>query len=454
VKDDVLARIQRALDERTNLEEDLELQRVFAVDPEAAHVASELAAIDEALRSMKEPVLSEPDLDRLVTSIEDRLDETLEPMADPTAPPALDDDDPAAADGPDGHEETRALAALGAPERVSLDSLPPELLESLPPEGPAEAPARPAPRKAIPRPQVSVRPVEPTGERFSLTSVAPPPPPLHTLPPIDDRAPSPQQKRRAGAVIALFGGTLAAAAGVVLVLFVGTMGRDEDLAYAPAREQPLEPGALQLDEARPSPAAPVSGGDQPARTLSRPEANQARGGADDDHYGLAEGGDGATGAARELRGRVQEQQARPALARDVRERLQAETHDTTTEEAEPDRDALTEPEPESPAEDPAEPPAQTVTAAAASSARPSRDDVIAAMREIAPSVASCGGGARNGVVEVRIRVGSSGRVQSSVVIGQFAATPEGSCIARAARGARFQPFSQDSFEFTYPFRLQ
>jgi hypothetical protein len=76
------------------------------------------------------------------------------------------------------------------------------------------------------------------------------------------------------------------------------------------------------------------------------------------------------------------------------------------------------------------------------------------MRAIVPAVAACGGGARIGVAEVRIRVGSSGRVQSSVVIGQFAGTPEGSCIARAARGARFQPFSQASFEFTYPFRLE
>ena len=58
------------------------------------------------------------------------------------------------------------------------------------------------------------------------------------------------------------------------------------------------------------------------------------------------------------------------------------------------------------------------------------------------------------MAEVRVRVGSSGRVQSSVVIGQFAGTPEGSCIARAVRGARFRPFTQESFEFTYPFRLQ
>lgn len=443
MKDDVLARIQRALDERTNLEEDLELQRTFAMDPEAAQVASELAAIDEALRGMTDPVLSEADLDRLVSSIEGRLDEALPPIADPTAPPALDDDeDPAAADAP-ARQETRELSALAAPERPSLDSLPPELLESLPPESPADLPPRP----------VSLKPIERTGERFSLTSVAPPPP-LHPLPPASDRAPPPKHKSRAGVVVALFGGTLAAAAGVLLVFLFSTMGRDEDLAFAPpgdARETPER--ALQLDEALP--AAPVTA-DPQAQAIATPEATEAaragssRGGFfPEDSYGRAEGGDGTTGSTLGIVGGVERQDQ--ALARRPREVVQAEVREIRDTE-ENDRDSpvetVSEPEEQEPADDPRDPPAE------GASATPSRDDVIAAMRAIVPAVAACGGGARSGVAEVRIRVGSSGRVQSSVVIGQFAGTPEGSCIARAARGARFQPFTEASFEFTYPFRLE
>jgi outer membrane biosynthesis protein TonB len=99
----------------------------------------------------------------------------------------------------------------------------------------------------------------------------------------------------------------------------------------------------------------------------------------------------------------------------------------------------------------ARPPA--MAAASALAPTPTRDQVIAAMRAVAPRVEACGTGARHGVAEVDIVVGSSGRIRSAVVGGFFAGTPEGSCVARAVRGARLPPFQNDSFQFSYPFRL-
>jgi hypothetical protein len=49
--------------------------------------------------------------------------------------------------------------------------------------------------------------------------------------------------------------------------------------------------------------------------------------------------------------------------------------------------------------------------------------------------------------------GSSGRVTNARVQGQFAGTPEGSCIARAVRRARFPRFKRPSFQVTFPYRL-
>jgi hypothetical protein len=60
---------------------------------------------------------------------------------------------------------------------------------------------------------------------------------------------------------------------------------------------------------------------------------------------------------------------------------------------------------------------------------------------------------RHGVATVEITVGSSGRVRSALVTGDFAGTPEGSCVARAVRRARFPQFTQPTFEITYPFSL-
>jgi hypothetical protein len=83
---------------------------------------------------------------------------------------------------------------------------------------------------------------------------------------------------------------------------------------------------------------------------------------------------------------------------------------------------------------------------------PSRDDVLAALDPVRPKVAQCAPG-QHGVAEVDITVSDTGAVTHAVVAGDFAGTPEGSCIARAVRGATFRPFQKPRFRVIYPFSL-
>ncbi len=82
--------------------------------------------------------------------------------------------------------------------------------------------------------------------------------------------------------------------------------------------------------------------------------------------------------------------------------------------------------------------------------RPSKSDVKSGISTVMGRVRACGskhGG--SGVVKVRVKVGSSGRVES--------ATPSpgnalGDCVASAVKGAKF-PKTQLGVTFTYPFRF-
>jgi hypothetical protein len=92
-------------------------------------------------------------------------------------------------------------------------------------------------------------------------------------------------------------------------------------------------------------------------------------------------------------------------------------------------------------------------AAAAAAAGPDRAEVVAAMESIRDAVVTCAAG-KTGLARVQVTVQSSGRVASALVSGHgFVGTPEGSCIARAVRGATFTPFTRDSTRITYPFQL-
>ena len=60
---------------------------------------------------------------------------------------------------------------------------------------------------------------------------------------------------------------------------------------------------------------------------------------------------------------------------------------------------------------------------------------------------------RHGAAPVEVSIGPSGRVRNAVVGGAFAGTPEGSCIARAVRTAKFPAFSAEDFRVTFPYQL-
>ena len=83
---------------------------------------------------------------------------------------------------------------------------------------------------------------------------------------------------------------------------------------------------------------------------------------------------------------------------------------------------------------------------------PSRNDVIAAMTPLRADLRACaqGGG---GVAELELSVASSGAVLHATVVGDYAGTSQGSCIALAARKAHFAPFRRERFRVRYPISL-
>jgi hypothetical protein len=416
VRDDVLDRIQRAIDAGAVVDD--ELEREFASDPEAMRLASELVAIDEALRSWPEPRVSDETLDAIALRVEQRLDERLAPIGDPTAAPVFDDEEaiaisiaPPVSRAPDVAE----LRQLATP-RHSAETLPPDLLESIPPEAPADLVA-----------SIARMPAR-TDERFELPSVRP----QAVVVPIarrSERAPEAAPPKKSGApVIWLLGGTLAAAAAALLVVAVGTFGttRSEVALSEPgaATSESPERTLTPTVPAPPPSAMPIgAGGGGPDTMLAREELT-----------GEAEFDEGA--AANEALALDLADAAEPPADEAQAQGSPARTVETSSTDRRA-RSAATADE----------------QRRGGSAGSPTREQILTAMRAIAPAVSACGGGARTGVAEVRVRLGSSGRVQSAVVIGQFAGTPEGTCIARAVRGARVPPFRQASFDFTYPFRI-
>jgi hypothetical protein len=84
---------------------------------------------------------------------------------------------------------------------------------------------------------------------------------------------------------------------------------------------------------------------------------------------------------------------------------------------------------------------------------PPRDAVARGLRSVQGAVRGCGGG-QHGTANTTVTIsGSTGRVQSAQVSGQFAGTPVGSCVARAVRGAQFPRFRRSTFTVNFPFSL-
>ncbi|HEY2734525.1 MAG TPA: hypothetical protein VGI70_11105 [Polyangiales bacterium] len=83
---------------------------------------------------------------------------------------------------------------------------------------------------------------------------------------------------------------------------------------------------------------------------------------------------------------------------------------------------------------------------------PSRGEVVERMESVRSSVRACANG-MSGVADLDITVAHNGAVTHVLVGGDFAGTPQGSCIARAVREARFSSFKQDRFRVLYPYAI-
>lgn len=84
---------------------------------------------------------------------------------------------------------------------------------------------------------------------------------------------------------------------------------------------------------------------------------------------------------------------------------------------------------------------------------PARDDVVRALGAVHSAVQTCAAG-RGGVAWVQVTfAGPTGRVSNALVQGNFAGTPQGSCIARAVRSAQVAPFHSATFSVAFPFQL-
>jgi hypothetical protein len=108
------------------------------------------------------------------------------------------------------------------------------------------------------------------------------------------------------------------------------------------------------------------------------------------------------------------------------------------------------------AEGPEAPPAARGIAGARAASAPveeiDRATVQSVMQGVEPAVRACAG-ERHGSVQVDVVVQGTGRVSSATVTGNFQGSPEGSCIARAVRSARFPAFTGEPLRFRYPFAL-
>jgi hypothetical protein len=105
-----------------------------------------------------------------------------------------------------------------------------------------------------------------------------------------------------------------------------------------------------------------------------------------------------------------------------------------------------------PAATPAEPAAVATEALGALPDLPTRDQIVAGFEQARAAIETCAAG-KHGTVKIQATIANSGRVASALVDGAFVGTPEGSCIARAVRAARFPQFSQASLKVSYPIAL-
>jgi hypothetical protein len=83
---------------------------------------------------------------------------------------------------------------------------------------------------------------------------------------------------------------------------------------------------------------------------------------------------------------------------------------------------------------------------------PSREAIGAALQDLRAAFELCSDG-RSGVAELDLTIRGSGALAHAVVGGDFAGTPQGSCIARTLRKVSFTPFQKPKFRVLYRLML-
>ena len=84
-----------------------------------------------------------------------------------------------------------------------------------------------------------------------------------------------------------------------------------------------------------------------------------------------------------------------------------------------------------------------------------KGQIVSGMQKIKGRVGSCFDQYKvPGMANVAVTISGSGRVSSASVTGQFAGTPTGDCVARAAKSASFPKFKGSPQSIVYPFILR
>jgi hypothetical protein len=83
---------------------------------------------------------------------------------------------------------------------------------------------------------------------------------------------------------------------------------------------------------------------------------------------------------------------------------------------------------------------------------PSRQDVIEGLNQLRAELSECSKG-RSGTAEIDLTIAGSGAVTYALIEGDYAGTPQGSCIARTIRRAHFEPFKKPRVRILYRMAL-
>lgn len=275
-----------------------------------------------------------------------------------------------------------------------------------------------------------VKPSLPPRSFDSLTPVArtdvPP------APAVPGAASTPRRERsRGGLLLKVVSAVSAVALGAGLAAALQADGRaraTQPVAAADAVSHAQAPAAIPEPATTPEPAARP----EPAPQVEPPPAPE----------NVVADEPAAVEADRPSEEHARERRERERRAAEERERRNRGEHAVAAEPAAPDAPGPSVPaEASEPEASPEELPEH-----------PSREAVQHTMTALLPAIRECAAG-QSGALQVEVTVGSSGRVRNALVTGAFAGTPEGSCMARTVRGARFPRFGQESFTVRYPFRL-